>query len=87
MKKSIKVKIAEHPDELVTKARKAAEKHGLRFTGNTEKGLIKGFGIEAHYLLIDDELIVNILRKPLLMSWSRVEQQVKALVNTMPKAG
>ncbi|TAL44098.1 MAG: hypothetical protein EPN89_14645 [Methylovulum sp.] len=80
MKKSITVKIAEHPNELITKAKHAAEKNGLRFIGDTDKGLIKGFGIEAHYLLQEDILTVNILRKPLLLSWTKVEQQVRALV-------
>jgi len=80
MEKSIKVKIADCPDELITKAKQAAEKHGLRFTGDTEKGLIKGFGLHAHYLLQEDMLTVKIIRKPLLLSWAKVEQQVRALV-------
>ena len=83
MKKSIKVKIVDHPDELITKTKHAVEKHGLRLTGDAEKGLIKGFGIEAHYLL-EDILTVNILRKPLLLSWSKLEQKVRALVNINP---
>lgn len=87
MKKSIKVKINDHPNELISKAKHAAEKHGLRFTGDTEKGLIQGFGIEAHYLLQEDMLTVNILRKPLLLSWAKVEQKVRALVNINPNIG
>lgn len=81
MKKSIRVKIVGHPEELIIKAKQAAEKHGLRFTGNTEQGLIKGFGIEACYLLQEDMLTVNILRKPLLLSWTQVEQKVRTLVS------
>ena len=87
MKKSIKVKIVAHPDELITKAKQAAEKHGLRFTGDTEKGLIKGFGIEAHYLLQEDVLTVKVLRKPLLLSWAKLEQKVRALVNINQNIG
>lgn len=87
MKRSIKVKIVNHPDELISKAKQAAEKHGLRFTGDTEKGLIIGFGIEAHYLLQEDELTVKILRKPLLLSWAMVEQKVRALVNISQNIG
>ena len=87
MKRSIKVKIVNHPDELISKAKQAAEKHGLRFTGDTEKGLIIGFGIEAHYLLQEDELTVKILRKPLLLSWAKLEQKVRALVNFNPNIG
>jgi hypothetical protein len=81
MKKSISVKIIGHPDALITKARHAAEKNGLRFTGDSENGLIKGLGIEAHYLVKDDMLTINFLRKPLLLSWKMVEQKVRALVH------
>ncbi len=87
MKKSIKVKIADHPDKLITKAKQAAEKHGLQFTGDTEKGWIMGFGLEAHYLLQEDVLTVKILRKPLLLSWAVVEQKVRALVNINQNTG
>jgi hypothetical protein len=47
MKKSIKVKIVVHPDQLIAKVKQAAEKHGLQFTGDTEKELIMGFEIET----------------------------------------
>jgi hypothetical protein len=87
MRKSIQVKIIVHPDELIVKAKQAAEKHGLRFTGDSEKGLIKGFGIEAHYLLQKDVLTVKVLRKPLLLSWTKLEQKVRALVNINQNIG
>ena len=87
MKKSIKVKIDDHPDELIVKVKLAAEKHGLRFSGDTEKGLIKGYGIEANYLLQEDALTVNIIRKPLLISWAVVEQKVRALVTIKQNNG
>lgn len=77
----MRVKIAVHPDELIAKAKQAAEKHGLRFTGNTEKGLIKGSGIEAHYVFQEDELMINFLRKPMLLSWATLEQKVRTLVS------
>ena len=81
MKKSIQVKIVAHPDELIIKAKQAAEKHGLRFTGNTVKGLIKGLGIEAHYQLQEDVLTIKVLSKPLLLSWVKLEQKLRTLVN------
>ncbi len=87
MKKSIQVKIIAHPDELVIKAKQAAQKHGLQFTGDTEKGLIKGSGIEALYLLQDDMLTVKVLRKPLMLSWAKLEQKVRTLVNINQNIG
>lgn len=76
----IKLKIFVPPAELVTKAKLLAEKHGMRFSGDTQRGLINGSGIEARYLLKEDELTINILRKPALLSWTQVEQKVIALV-------
>jgi hypothetical protein len=87
MKKSIQVKIVVRPDELIIKARQAAEKHGLRLTGTTEKGFIKGLGIEAHYQLQEDVLMIKVLRKPLLLSWAKLEQKVRTLVNINQKTG
>jgi hypothetical protein len=80
MKKSIQLKIFEQPENLILKVKKAVEKHGLNLTGDTEKGLINGLGIEAHYMLQEDILTVKILRKPLLLPWAIVEQQIKSLV-------
>ena len=76
----IKLKIVVPPAELIKKARHLADQNGFRFSGDTEKGLINGSGIEAHYLLNEDELTINILKKPSLMSWSGVEKKVIALV-------
>ena len=81
MPKSIQVKIVDHPDELISKAKEAAEKYGLHFLGDTDKGVIRGFGIEADYLLQEDILTVTVFRKPLLLSWGKVEQKVRTLVN------
>ncbi len=83
MKKSISVKFAGHPDTLILKARQAAERNGLRFTGDAENGFLKGLGIEANYQVKEDVLTINILRKPLLLSWRIVEQKIRALVNNI----
>lgn len=83
----IKLKISVPPHELVIRAKQLADKHGFGFSGDNERGSIKGSGIEARYLLQEDELTINILRKPALLSWSRVEQKVIALVNMSKPAG
>ncbi|MGR9044903.1 MAG: hypothetical protein ACU83N_06390 [Gammaproteobacteria bacterium] len=79
--KSIQLRIIDHPDKLITKAKETAEKHGLQFSGDTEGGLIKGFGIEADYKLRADILTVTVFRKPILLSWTKVEQHVRTLVS------
>lgn len=85
MPKSIQVKIIDHPDELLTKAKEIAEEYGLQFLGDAERGLIKGFGIEADYMLQEDLLTVTVFRKPLLIPWTKVEQKVRTLVNMNSK--
>ena len=81
MPKSIQIKIIDHPEELITKAKEVAEKYGLYFFGDTDKGVIKGFGIEADYMFHEDILTVTVFRKPVLLSWRKVEQKVRTLVN------
>jgi hypothetical protein len=46
--------------------------------------LIKGSGIEAHYVFQEDELMINFLRKPMLLSWATLEQKVRTLVSINP---
>ncbi len=87
MKKSIRVKITDHPEALISRARQAAIKHGLQFIGDSEQGLIKGFGIHAQYLLREDILTVQVLRKPIFISWALVEQKVHALVGVNRNSG
>ncbi len=83
--KSIKVKIFDHPDQLITKAKKEAEKNGLQFLGDTDRGIIKGFGIEADYIFQEDILTVTVFRKPILLPWTKVEQKVRAFVTMQEK--
>ena len=85
--KSIQLKIIDHPEKLITKAKEVAEKHGLQFSGDTERGLIKGYGIEADYMLQEDILTVTVFRKPFLLSWTKVEQKVRTLVSLNSKSG
>lgn len=85
--KSIQVKITDHPEKLVTKAKEAAEKYGLQFLGDTDQGIIKGFGIEADYTLRDDLLTVTVFRKPVLLPWTTVEQKLKTLVSLNANIG
>lgn len=85
--RSVDIKITGHPDELIKKVKLAAEKHSLRFTGDTEKGFIKGFGIHIHYLFNEDTLTIKFLRKPLLLSWAQVEHKVMNLVSNNQNIG
>ncbi|MBU2570084.1 MAG: hypothetical protein KJ725_08615 [Gammaproteobacteria bacterium] len=78
--KSIQLKIIEKPEDLIHKAKQAAENYDLQFLGDIEQGIIKGFGIEADYMLQEDILTITVFRKPILISWATVEQKVRMLV-------
>ncbi|GAB4261277.1 MAG: hypothetical protein Kow0065_11790 [Methylomicrobium sp.] len=71
--KSIQLKILAHPEQLISKAKVAAEQYGLQFLGDIEKGVIRGFGIEADYTVQEDILTIRVSRKPVLLSWAKVE--------------
>lgn len=83
--KSIQIEIFDHPDELITKAKEAAKKYGVHFLGDADQGVIRGFGFKADYLLQENILTVTVFRKPALLSWTAVEQKVRALVNINSK--
>lgn len=78
--KSIQLKIIEQPEVLIHKAKQAAETYGLQFLGDFERGIIKGFGIEADYILREDLLTITVFRKPVLISWATVERKVRTLI-------
>lgn len=78
--RSIQVKVTKHPDELIAKVKEMAERYGVQFLGDSGKGLIKGYGIEADYLLREDILTITVFRKPLLLSWTKVENKVRKIV-------
>ncbi|WP_031432451.1 hypothetical protein [Methylomarinum vadi] len=80
--KSIQVKVLDHPEELIVKAKEIAERYGVQFFGDSDKGVIKGYGIEADYMFQEDILTVTVFRKPLLLSWAKVEQKVRKIVAT-----
>ncbi|WP_305907746.1 hypothetical protein Q9L42_014200 [Methylomarinum sp. Ch1-1] len=82
MPKSIQVKIVDHPDKLINKAKQEAKKNGIQFLGDADRGIIRGFGIEADYVLQDELLTVTVFRKPMLLPWAKVEQKVRTFVDT-----
>jgi hypothetical protein len=79
--KSIQIEIFDHPDELITKVKEAAQKYGVHFLGDTGQGIIKGFGFKADYLFQENILTITVFRKPALLPWTTVEEKVRALVN------
>lgn len=83
--KSIQIEIFDHPDELITKAKDIAQKYGMHFLGDTDQGVIRGFGFKADYLFQENVLTITVFCKPAFLPWTAVEERVRALVNMDPR--
>lgn len=80
MIKSFKLKITEHPDKLLINAKQLASINGYQLQGDSHKGMLKGSGTEAQYIVHGDVLTVTILRKPMLLSWKQMEKTVRDIM-------
>jgi len=80
MIKSFKLKITEHPDKLLVNAKQMAAENRFQLQGDTHKGMIKGSGLQAQYLVHGDVLTVTILRKPMMLSWEQMEKTVRGIM-------
>ena len=67
---------------LFEKAKKDAEKHGIVWSGDINQGQGSGFGFEAKYVVDADSITVEILKRPLLVSKSRIEREGEIYVHS-----
>jgi len=65
---------------LYTRAKGDAEKHGIKWEGDLQQGHGEGFGFEGRYNVGVDCITVTVLKKPLLVSKTRIQNEVKKYV-------
>lgn len=65
-------------DFLLEKVREAADKNGFLLEGNDQSGSFQGNGIFGCYQVNGDKLELVITKKPALLSWNRVEAEIRA---------
>lgn len=77
MSKSFEVKLNCNADEIIAKAKSAAQSNGVRFVGDEQTGHFAGHGIEGSYLIMEDILCVQIAKKPFIMPWTLIESTLR----------
>ena len=77
MSKSFEVKLNRDPDEIIAKAKVAAQENGVTFEGDGQNGHFAGHGIEGSYLVFEDTLAIQISKKPFIMPWSMIESTLR----------
>ena len=83
----MKIEIAKPQDMegLYLRATKDAKEHGIQFTGDLTKGYGTGFGFEGKYSVGADFITITVIKKPLLVSKGRIEDEVRRYVKGLPK--
>lgn len=65
---------------LYQKAKDDAAKHGIIWSGDIRQGQGSGFGFEGRYIVDEHSITIFVQKKPLLVSKSRIEREVKNYV-------
>ena len=78
---TIKVSKPQNLQALYAKAIKDAAQHNISWTGDMQQGSGSGFGFEGSYVVDDEHIIIHVRKKPLLVSKSRIEKEVKEYVS------
>ena len=62
---------------LFSRATKDADEHGITWTGDMNQGHGSGRGFEGRYVVDADYITVHVLKKPVLITKSRIEKAVQ----------
>jgi hypothetical protein len=77
MSKAFEVKLSSDPNEVIAKAKVAARDNGVNFEGDSQTGHFSGHGIEGSYLILENNLAIQISKKPFIMPWSMIETTLR----------
>jgi len=76
----IKIRKPQNLQALYVRAKNDAAKRGIKCTGDMHKGHGMGFGFEGRYTVGVDSITITVLKKPLLVSKSRIESVIKRYI-------
>lgn len=60
------------------RARDAAQKAGIQFTGDEKQGTFAGMGVKGSYQTEGNAVQVTINEKPFVISWQMLETQLRS---------
>lgn len=87
MSRVIEVSFVGDPQAVVDKARAAAQRHGAEFAGDRFAGTFSGNGIDGHYRISEQVVVVTIENKPDIAPWSMVETAIRGFFESAPPTG
>jgi len=77
MAMSFTFRLITSPENLLARARAAAQEAGAQFEGTTQSGQFSGQGVSGEYQIDGQEVRITVHSKPWYASWSAVEARVK----------
>lgn len=77
MSKSFEIKLQRPASDIIADAKSTAQRKGVKFEGDTEKGAFSGLGIDGSYSITGDILSVEVSKKPMLLTWDMIESAVR----------
>lgn len=77
MSKSFEIKLQRPASDIIADAKATAQRKGVKFEGDTEKGEFSGMGLGGSYSIVGDILSVQVTSKPMLLSWPMIESAVR----------
>ncbi|MCL2286375.1 MAG: hypothetical protein FWC32_08430 [Firmicutes bacterium] len=78
----IKVNKPQDIHALFDKAKKDAAENGITWQGDITQGHGSGFGFEGQYVIDENHITITVTKRPLLVSKSRIKNEVENYVNT-----
>jgi len=66
---------------LFERATRDANEHGIKWAGDTRSGNASGRGFEGTYVVDNGFITIHLIKKPKLITKSRVERAVKSYIS------
>jgi len=77
---TIKVPKPNNLSALFARAKNDADKHSISYEGDINSGHGSGMGFEGSYTIDADFIIIQVLKKPVFVSKSKIESEVKKYI-------
>ena len=78
---TIKLARPKNLQALFTRATKDADEHGICWAGDMSQGHGSGRGFEGQYVVDGEHITVHVLKKPPLITKSRIEKAVQQYIS------
>jgi len=77
---TIQVPRPQNLQALYDRAKSDAQKHDIKWSGDMQQGHGSGFGFEGKYVVDESYITVTVVKRPLLVSKTRVQNEVRRYI-------